>query len=90
MKDPTEPLAHGAMILFAGALLLTPGFFTDAFGFLLLFPPFRHLITNMIRSRLTSANVKFSTHQSGSDDTVIDADYIDISEPQSSTDPTKH
>jgi hypothetical protein len=44
----------------------------------------------MIRSRLTSANVKFSTHQSGSDDTVIDADYIDISEPQSSTDPTKH
>ena len=90
MKDPTEPLAHGAMILFAGALLLTPGFFTDAFGFLLLFPPFRHLITNMIRSRLTSANATFSTHQTGSDDTVIDADYIDISEPQSSTDPTKH
>ena len=90
MKDPTEPLAHGAMILFAGALLLTPGFFTDAFGFLLLFPPFRQLITNMIRSSLTSANVKFSTRQTGSDDTVIDADYIDISEPQSSTDPTKH
>ncbi len=41
MRDPTEPLAHGAMILFAGALLLTPGFFTDAIGFLLLFPPFR-------------------------------------------------
>jgi UPF0716 protein FxsA len=78
------------MILFAGALLLTPGFFTDAFGFLLLFPPFRQLITNMIHSRLTSANVKFSTRQTGSDDTVIDADYIDISEPQSSTDPTKH
>ena len=90
LENPTEPIVHGAMILFAGALLLTPGFFTDAFGFLLLFPPFRHLITNVIRSRLTSANVKFSTHQTGSDDTVIDADYIDISEPQSSTDPTKH
>ena len=25
LQDPTEPLAHGAMILFAGALLLTPG-----------------------------------------------------------------
>ncbi|MEO0764235.1 MAG: FxsA family protein, partial [Pseudomonadota bacterium] len=24
--DPTGPIAHGAMILFAGALLLTPGF----------------------------------------------------------------
>ena len=30
LSDPAEPLAHGAMILFAGALLLTPGFFTDA------------------------------------------------------------
>ena len=41
LQDPTEPLAHGAMILFAGALLLTPGFFTDAVGFLLLTPAFR-------------------------------------------------
>ena len=41
LQDPTESLAHGAMILFAGALLLTPGFFTDAVGFLLLTPAFR-------------------------------------------------
>ncbi|SIS50998.1 UPF0716 protein FxsA [Roseivivax lentus] len=41
LRDPTEPLAHGAMILIAGALLLTPGFFTDAVGFALLTPPFR-------------------------------------------------
>lgn len=41
LKDPSEPLAHGAMILFSGALLLTPGFFTDAVGFLLLVPAFR-------------------------------------------------
>jgi UPF0716 protein FxsA len=27
LRDPTEPLVHGAMILFSGALLLTPGFF---------------------------------------------------------------
>jgi UPF0716 protein FxsA len=38
MRDPTEPLVHGAMILFSGALLLTPGFFTDAVGFALLVP----------------------------------------------------
>ena len=41
LRDPTEPLAHGAMILFSGALLLTPGFFTDAVGFALLVPPVR-------------------------------------------------
>ena len=41
LKDPATPLAHGAMILFAGALLLTPGFLTDAIGFALLLPPVR-------------------------------------------------
>jgi UPF0716 protein FxsA len=90
MKDPTEPLAHGAMILFAGALLLTPGFFTDAFGFLLLFPPFRNLITKMIRSKLKSADMKFSPHETGPDNTVIDAEYTDISEQNPSSGPTKH
>ena len=90
MKDPTEPLAHGAMILFAGALLLTPGFFTDAFGFLLLFPPFRNLITKMIRSKLKSADMKFSPHETGPDNTVIDAEYTDISEQSPPSGPTKH
>ena len=41
LSDPTEHLAHGAMILFAGALLLTPGFFTDAIGLLCLWLPAR-------------------------------------------------
>ena len=41
LKDPTEPLANGAMILFAGALLLTPGFFTDVVGLSLLVPSVR-------------------------------------------------
>ncbi len=35
-EDPTAQLGQGALILFAGALLLTPGFFTDAVGFALL------------------------------------------------------
>ena len=33
LENPIAPLAHGIMILLAGALLLTPGFFTDAVGF---------------------------------------------------------
>ena len=41
LNDPTEPLAHGAMILFSGALLLTPGFFTDVVGLSLLIPSIR-------------------------------------------------
>ena len=38
---PARQLAHGVMILIAGALLLTPGFLTDAVGFGLLIPAVR-------------------------------------------------
>jgi UPF0716 protein FxsA len=52
LRDPTEPLAHGAMILFSGALLLTPGFFTDAVGFALLIPGVRQAAYKAIRSKV--------------------------------------
>lgn len=52
LSDPSEPLAHGAMILFSGALLLTPGFFTDTVGFALLIPGVRHIVFNYIKSRV--------------------------------------
>ena len=55
LNDPTEPLAHGAMILLAGALLLTPGFFTDGVGFALLMPGVRAAVLRYLRSRVTVA-----------------------------------
>ncbi len=39
--DPSPVLIDGILILAAGLLLLTPGFFTDTIGFLLLLPPTR-------------------------------------------------
>jgi UPF0716 protein FxsA len=42
-RMPTVEVADGAMILLAGALLLTPGFLTDVAGILLLLPPTRAL-----------------------------------------------
>lgn len=41
---PTASVVHGAMILVAGALLLTPGFLTDFVGFSLLVPGVREAI----------------------------------------------
>ena len=38
---PGSELTDGVLILFAGALLLTPGFLTDVLGILLLLPPVR-------------------------------------------------
>ena len=52
LENPTEPIAHGAMILFAGALLLTPGFFTDTVGFLLLLPRVRKATFFWLRNKI--------------------------------------
>lgn len=52
--DPVTPIAHGAMILVAGLLLLTPGFFTDACGFALLIPPVRAALIRLGAARLAA------------------------------------
>ena len=89
MQDPTEPLAHGAMILFSGALLLTPGFFTDAVGFALLVPAVRLAVFRFVRQRVHVT--QFSTHGSAgprtykqADTTIIDADYRDLGDTAAS------
>lgn len=91
LNDPTEPLAHGAMILFAGALLLTPGFFTDAFGFALLLPPFRRVMYQFLRKRIKFQSVNYGHHSarhSPYDHTdVIDGDYTEAT-PSDQTKPS--
>ncbi|MGX1098059.1 FxsA family protein [Amorphus sp. MBR-141] len=51
-RVPGAELGHGAMILVAGILLLTPGFVTDTLGFLLFVPPVRDRLWNLIRGRI--------------------------------------
>ena len=48
---PAKELAHGAMILIAGAVLLTPGFLTDAVGFALLVPQVREIVRRWFSRR---------------------------------------
>lgn len=79
LRDPTEPLAHGAMVLFSGALLLTPGFFTDAVGFALMVPAFRSGVFRYFRSRINIQTVKFGPKNSPEQDaSIIDTDYVDL------------
>ncbi|MGV6849841.1 MAG: FxsA family protein [Marinibacterium sp.] len=92
LRDPTQPLAEGAMILFAGALLLTPGFFTDAVGFALLVPPVRAAIYRFVAARVQVQSFGAGMAQdgpfgparprpgpgAGSGD-IIDGEYTDLS-----------
>ncbi len=76
--DPVGPIAHGALILVAGILLLTPGFFTDATGLLLLVPAVRARVIAWGASRLTVRVASFgrgrAPRPAGSGDT-IEGDY---------------
>ena len=49
---PAKELVDGVLILFAGALMLTPGFFTDVFGIALLIPPVRAALRTAASARL--------------------------------------
>ena len=83
LENPTEPLANGAMILFAGALLLTPGFFTDIVGLSLLVPAVRKAAFTWARSRVkvqsfTMGEAPQQQQQTG--DRVIDGDFEDVTQ----------
>jgi UPF0716 protein FxsA len=55
---PGRELVDGTLIMFAGVLLLTPGFVSDCFGILLLLPPvragLRGLVIRRLRRRVTA------------------------------------
>ena len=49
---PARQIADGVMLAIAGALLLTPGYFTDLVGFCLLVPSVRIFIYQSLKSRI--------------------------------------
>lgn len=50
-RAPGTELIDAFLILLAGALMLTPGFVTDVFGFLLLLPPTRAVVRRLLVGR---------------------------------------
>ncbi len=81
-RMPSNEIADGLMVIFAAALLLTPGLLTDIVGFLLLIPFTRNFIRCGLVSRISnnmSANtVVFRQGFDEPDDPSIDdSDTID-------------
>lgn len=50
-RNPAPALASDALNVAAGLLLVLPGFFTDACGFLLLLPPVKRLLIEELKRR---------------------------------------
>ncbi len=64
---PMEEVFTGLCLLVAGALLLTPGFLTDAIGFTLLFPPFRRGLGKVIWGWIQkNGSMRMQGHMGGS------------------------
>jgi UPF0716 protein FxsA len=66
---PGDAVVDALMILVAGALLVTPGVLTDAFGFLCLVPGFRSFVKRILRKRfeaaVASGRVQVNLHGAG-------------------------
>ncbi len=76
--DPVGPIAHGALILIAGVLLVVPGFFTDAVGLLLLIPAVRRQVIAWGAARITVRAATMVHNRRGpvaGNTQTIDADY---------------
>ncbi len=80
---PVRELFDGVCLLFAGALLLTPGFLTDSVGFALLVPPLRRLLGLYVWRALQNAK-GVHVHMSGErpfrddDGPIVDAEAVEI------------
>jgi len=73
-QNPAGPLAHGALILVAGLLLLTPGFFTDGIGFLLMVPPVRSVLIRWVAARAQMKMYASAANSQQAPD-IIDAEF---------------
>jgi len=84
MRNPTGPMAHAGLIMFAGLLMLTPGFFTDLLGLALLIRPVRSLVITYLSSRFLVSTVGFGPATRPAepvrpgDGDIIDGEYNEI------------
>jgi UPF0716 protein FxsA len=51
----------GVLVIFGGALLLTPGFITDVFGLMFLLPPTRAVVRRLLVRRFADRMIAAAT-----------------------------
>jgi len=73
---PALEMIEGLMLLVGGALLLTPGFFTDAIGFICLITPLRHaVIKYWVRRYGSNINGQSSSHSANKGPQTLEGEY---------------
>lgn len=79
---PAQEALDGILILIAGAVLITPGFLTDAVGFLLLVPPVRaamgKILAKRLKGKIQIVTPGFSTPEPPPKSKLDDGNVIDV------------
>jgi len=78
LETPVQTMFEGLVILISGILLITPGFFTDALGFLGLIPFSRIIFIKLVASYILSRYGK----RSNQNENTIEGEFIDIDEEE--------
>jgi UPF0716 protein FxsA len=79
-RVPAREVLDGALVIFGGALLLTPGFITDILGIVLLIPPARAVMRHILARRLTHRMVVSVTgpRVRGRQDDDVEGTAVDV------------
>lgn len=77
---PLAAAVHGGLLLFAGLLLLTPGFVTDTAGFLLLVPSIRSFLATRIWRWLEVRTMSRAGPAAARRPAVIEGEAVEIAD----------
>ncbi len=82
-RDPSRPMAHGALAMLGGGLLVLPGFLTDALGILLLIAPVRAALLSLLGRRVRASGRMGAgwPPRQPHRPPVIDAEFVVVEEP---------
>ncbi len=78
-EAPIQTMFEGLVILISGILLITPGFFTDALGFLGLIPLTRVIFIKIVANSVLS---RYGMKNHSSDDESIEGDFEEINDDE--------
>jgi UPF0716 protein FxsA len=87
-RIPGRDLLHGAMIVLAGVLLLTPGFLTDSLGFLLFVPAVRERLWRLLTRNFVVFSGRQAPERPGSRPRSLDLDESEYSRGSTDGDPS--
>ena len=79
-RVPAREVLDGALVIFGGALLLTPGFITDVLGLVLLVPPTRALVRGVLTRRLAH-RIVVSAGRPRSAEYDVEGTAVDVDPP---------